>query len=184
MGSELGRRIGLAKREFKDLCKVWRHSNVTRKRKLHIFSALIESKLLYGLACCCFTKAEQRRLDGFQARCVRQVLGIRPAFFSRISNVTVLKRADHLTATSLLTKQQLLMLGKALRAPQDSLLHRAAVVPGTLVPATSRYIRRTGRPRKEWVPSVMQQAHQQNSSGQDLLCLSHDVAAWRRCMHR
>ena len=55
MGSELGRRIGFANREVKDLCKDWRHSNVTRKRKLHIFSALIESKLLYGLACCCFT---------------------------------------------------------------------------------------------------------------------------------
>ena len=38
-----------------------------------------------------FTKSEYRRLDGFQARCLRQILKIQPAYYSRVSNATVRK---------------------------------------------------------------------------------------------
>ncbi len=123
VGSELGRRIGCAKADFKSLCKVWSHSSLAGKRRLEIYRSLVESKLLYGLSCCCLTAADKRRLDGFQARCLRQVLGIKPAFYSRISNKEVLRRAEHSAATHILAHQQLMMLGKVLRAPQDSPLH-------------------------------------------------------------
>ena len=33
-GSELSRRIGMAKQDFRALCKVWRHSSLTQRRKL------------------------------------------------------------------------------------------------------------------------------------------------------
>ena len=128
LGTELGRRIGFAKREFQSLCKLWGHSNLPWKRKFQIYCSLIESKLLYGLATCCLTIAEQRRLNGFQARCLRQVLRIKPAFYSRISNQTVLNRANHTTAVELLTRQQLAMFGRVLRSSHISPLHTCAVV--------------------------------------------------------
>ena len=124
----------------------------------------MESKLLYGLVCGCLTVAEKRRLDGFQARCLRQVLGIQPAFFSRVSNSTVRSRARQSSATALLEKQQLELLGRVLRAPVTTPLHTAALVPGTETPVTSFYIRRRGRPRKEWVPTAIQRAHQMNNT--------------------
>ena len=43
---ELNRRIGTAKAVFHSLEKVWTRSALTRKRRLAIFSALVECKLL------------------------------------------------------------------------------------------------------------------------------------------
>ena len=184
LGTELGRRIGCAKADFKALCKVWRHSSLTRRRKLEIYASLIETKLLYGLSCSCLTVAEQRRVDGFQARCLRQVLGIQSAFLSRVSNKSVLSRARHVSATELIANQQLMMLGKVLRSPLDSMMHKSALVPGTLTSATAFYIRRRGRPRKEWVPTVLHTAHQRNNTALDLKKIAQDTWTWRNVMKR
>ena len=50
-GHELGRRIGMAKRDFLELQKVWQHSSLPRFRKIEIYKALMESKLMYSLSC-------------------------------------------------------------------------------------------------------------------------------------
>ena len=76
MHLELSCRIGLAMADFKCLKQVWSHANLSTKRKLQIFTACIESKLLYGLQTAWLSVVERRRLDGFQARCLRQVLWI------------------------------------------------------------------------------------------------------------
>ena len=47
---ELVKRIAMAKKDFLALNNVWRRSALTCKRKLAIYAALIESKLLYGLS--------------------------------------------------------------------------------------------------------------------------------------
>ena len=78
MSHELGRKIGEAKRTFTSLRRLWSHSALTWRRKLNIYAAVVESKLLYGLSSACFTKAQLRRLDGFQNRCVRQIIGVKP----------------------------------------------------------------------------------------------------------
>ena len=72
IGSELSRRIGIAKGDFRQLQKVWKHSALTRRQKLNIYRSLVESRLLYGLCTASFTKAALRQLDGFQAKCLRQ----------------------------------------------------------------------------------------------------------------
>ena len=60
VGSELCRRIGGAKTDFAALRLVWSRAPLGRQRKVAIYKALVESKLLYGLAAACFIKAELR----------------------------------------------------------------------------------------------------------------------------
>jgi len=184
VNSELGRRIGQAKAEHRSLVKIWKHSSLPAKRKLAIFESLVLTKLLYGLAACCFTVAQQRRLDGFQAKCIRQALGIAPSFISRISNAEVLRRAGARKASELLTEQQLVLLGKVLRSPQTSALHTSTLIPGTLQPATSKYVRRRGRPRKEWVATVMPEAYRRKRGQEQLEELAQDQQVWRTFAHR
>ena len=69
--SELGKRLGFAQSDFTALQRVWKHSSLNRSRKIRIFNACICSKLMYGLFTAAFTAKEKRRLDGFQARCLR-----------------------------------------------------------------------------------------------------------------
>jgi hypothetical protein len=179
--SELSRRIGQARSEFRSLSKVWRRSNLTRKRKLAIFRSLVEIKLLYSLSCCCLNVAQQRRLNGFQAKCLRQIMAIPSSFISRVSNKEVLRRAQYPEATALLMQSQLQILGKVIRAPATSQLHSCAFSPGTLQPATSRYVRRVGRPRKEWIPGVMAEAARR-SSPQHLHTLAQNPRQWKMAM--
>ena len=142
------------------------------------------SKFPYGLAACCFTVAEQRRVNGFQAKCVPQILGIRPSYFSRVSNVEVLRRTGMKSAVNLLTEQQLLQFGKVLRAPHASALYHTSLIPGILQPATARYVRRVGRPRKEWTTTVLAAAYSRKQGSEQLEELAQDKHAWKTFARR
>ena len=70
---------------------------------------------------------------------------------SRVSNAIVLARAAYPIAADLLKKRRLQMFGKILRSPEGHPLRVASFIPGTTIPATERFVRRVGRPSKEWI---------------------------------
>ena len=177
---ELSRRIGAARGVFAALSRVWHRPSLSCRKKICIFQALVVPTVLYGLAACCLNIAQQGRLNSLQCRCLRPLLGIRPAYFSRISNVEVLRRAGCRPLTEILLNQQLLLLGRALRAPTAAPLHSCAFVPGTDRPLVSHYIRRVGRPRKEWAPTVLDAARSRSQTATSLWQLSSDTAKWRQ----
>ena len=63
---------------------MWNHAAVNLERKLYLYRALVETKFLYALASTCLTKAQEHQVDGFQARCLRQILRITVAVISRM----------------------------------------------------------------------------------------------------
>lgn len=115
---------------------------------MQIYKAVVESRLLYRLGSLVLTKQEKRRIDSFQNRCSRSILGIQPSILSRTSNAEVLQRSGHVSVSKLLERKPLLLLGKILCHPNHP-LRQASFAPGTYT-ATSRYLR-VGRPRKEWM---------------------------------
>ena len=119
-GHELGRRIGTANRDLLELQKVWKHSSFPRFRKIEIYKALIESKLMYSLSCLGLSSADRRRLDGFQNRCLRGILGIPPAFISRVSNMEVLHAASYISLQFLRWESQ--------ASPQHNSLFKRSVL--------------------------------------------------------
>ena len=74
---------------------------------------------------------------------------------SRVSNKEVLSRAGHRPAIELLRKKRLQLFGKVLHAPEGHLLRTSCFMPGTTMPATDRYVRRIGRPSKEWARELI-----------------------------
>ena len=146
VGSEIARRIGMAEGEFRTLAKVWKHTSLTRPRKIRAYAALVESRLLYGLATTCFTKAELRRLDGFQAQCLRVVLGIQPAHLSRVSNADVRAKASCQSASALLLRRQLSFFGKVARADSHNPIRKVSLVGNSLRPTTDQYVVDPGTP--------------------------------------
>ena len=102
-------------------------------RKIHLFDALIQSKLRYSVASAWLLKADLRRLDGFQARCVRQILKIPCSYFSRVSNSNVLKQGCLQQFSSTVRAMQLNLLGQVLIKPQKKVLKESAFQGDTLV---------------------------------------------------
>ena len=151
---ELSRRMGKALAEFDALRRVWSRSALTLHRKLEIFEACVISTLMYGLRTSWFNKAARRRLDGFQARCLRKILRVPPSFYSRVPNSEVLRRADALPLSAKLLEQQLLFFGDAAcRSPGP--IRNCIFEPGTLNVVDETLPRRTGRPRNTWAGEVM-----------------------------
>ena len=107
LSSASKKKIAMAKKDFLAISNVWRRSSLTWRRKLIIFGHLIESKLLYGLSSICLTVAQERKLNGFQNRCLRQIIGVKPAYISRVSNAEVLQKSGHTLATQLLRQHQI-----------------------------------------------------------------------------
>lgn len=153
--SELGKKLGAAWSDFQFLAQLWKHTAVTKQRKLQIFQAVITSKLLYGLSSAWLNVCEERRLNGFQARCLRGIVGIKPAFISRVSNKIVLQRASQSSYTKQL-RLQLKLFGRIARAPDNDVIRKLTFCPNSLRAATDRYIRKAGRPRNEWATMLFQ----------------------------
>ena len=97
---------------------------------------------------------------------------------SRVPNAEVLRRACYPAATDMLLKRQLLLFGKVLRSAYDHPLHNSAFIRGTLQPATSMYVRRVGRPRREWVTFVRDKACQFLKSHREITRLVQNPHVW------
>lgn len=154
VSKELGRRLGAAWSEYVKLEKLWKHTTLPKTRKVEVFQAAVISKLLYGLSAVWLNTSDLRRLDGFQARCIRPIVGVKPAYVSRVSNDTVRSMVKQPKLSRQLLKQQLFLFGKIARAPEGDEVRQLTFRPNSLYPATSRYVRKLGRPRSEWATKL------------------------------
>ena len=130
----------------------------------------------------CLTKAQQRRLDGFQNRCLRQIVGIKPSYISRVSNAAALEKSGHVAATKQLQKRQLQLFGKILRSSEDNPLKSVSFIPGTLRPETDHYVQRRGRPNKEWIPENLQLAIQIAKGTTNMQQAALSEQAWKKML--
>ena len=105
----------MARADFNTLAKLWTHSALTWKQKIRVYVSLVQSKLLYSMASLTLTVAQPRKLNGFQNRCLRKIVGVPPSYISRVSNAAVLAKSQHPIATDLLLKKRLQRFGKVLR---------------------------------------------------------------------
>ena len=111
-GCEVSRKLGAAAGEFRALAAARKHSSIRMNRKMQLFDALILSKLCYGVASAWLSKADLRRLDGFQAKCLRMILRIGPSFLSRISNERVRQQGGQTQLSKRIRQAQLKLLGQ------------------------------------------------------------------------
>ena len=68
---------------WKRLQSYWKATNASKKWQLLVYDAIIKSKLLYGLETAQLGKAELKRIDAFQIRGVRQILGKKHTYWDR-----------------------------------------------------------------------------------------------------
>ena len=152
--TEVSRRIGLAAAESGFSSGVWKHGAITLNRQLDIFSAVV-TKLKYALASAWLMKSDLRKLDGLYRGCLRRILRIPHAYYSRTSNQTVLQRAGCRKLSETIRESQLNLLRKVLNDPALRILKETAFHGQTLVPETAAWVRRRGRPRQNWIEELM-----------------------------
>ena len=177
--AELGRRIGLAEADFIALSRVWKHSALSRSRKIELYQAMVESKLLYGLSTFWLRKADKRRLDGFQNRCLRRILNIKPSYVSRVSNLEVLKSGKLVQLSTILLRRQLLHFGKVARSAPEHPLRAATFVGKSMGLRIDFFVRKLGRPRLYLPKEMLRIGSTIIGQGADLEASLRDAADWK-----
>ena len=178
VSSELNRRLGAAWNKFCKYARAWKRSSIHAIRKIEVFQSLITTKVMYSLSTAWLNKAERRRLDGFQARCLRKILNIPPAFVCRISNKSVLDKSGQTPYTLQLLRHQLLWFGKVGRAPNHDFTRMLTFQNDTVRSATISLKRRRGRPNNDWATCLYERISPYFTSDVSIMEHARDPQKW------
>jgi hypothetical protein len=92
---EIKRRISLCIPIVRSLKLFWDKADCSIAWKLNVYNAVIVAKLLYGLETVCLTEEHKSKLNAFQAKGIRRILGIPPTFIDRsCTNDMAVQRAN------------------------------------------------------------------------------------------
>ena len=138
--------------------------------------ACVVQKLLYSLESAWLNKALLHKLDGFFARCLRQILKISHSYISRVSNKYVLQQFQAPALSSILLQRQLLLFGEIARLPNEDVV-RQTVFHENGINIKLALDKRRGRPRKVWNQEINALA-MQCSQGFDLHDMVMDKQRW------
>ena len=126
---------------------------------------MVFSVLAYGLDTVAFTHELRNRLDDSQAKCYRNVLKIRAAYYSRVSNKGVLDKVSILLCkesgkVSPMNKQirdkSITLFGHIVRSDKDGHMRKVAVEAE--FKKVERLKMRAERPRFYWLQCTMSRA--------------------------
>ena len=146
---------GMARADFNTLRTLWAHANLSRQNKLRIFAACVLSKLLYCIFTMQLNTGERRRLDAFQAWCLRKIAGIPASFYSRVANSTVLNICGQRRLSEQVAHQQMIYMGTLERRQAEDPTRATLFEDSTLAIRNPVGRRRQGRPRHRWGVMVM-----------------------------
>ena len=139
---EVHTRICRASSAFQSLSRIlWFQRRIHTRTKLRIFTSVILPTLLYGLECTVLLEPQVHRLESFQIRCLRIILGISIRDMKR--NTTIRKLAKQQPISSVLSQRRLRFLGHLSRMGDHRLpkqLLVSALVGGQPAPGGQKLI--------------------------------------------
>jgi hypothetical protein len=153
---EIRSRIGRAWDAFECLNKdVWRSRAMGLRVKLLVYDSVVRNVLLYGCETWPKKVADFARLEAFQLRCYRRILGIN--FRHRVSNAEVLQRVnrtDAPTIDAIIQQRRLRWFGHVLRMDPCRLPYRVLrfEVPGDWPGRAGRRATFVGTVEKDLLP--------------------------------
>ena len=154
------------------------------ERGLHSIPCDINVRMLLLGSQSLAKKAQQRQLNGFHARCLRDIQRIPHPQESRISNQVVLERAGQVELSRQLLKRQLTLFGRIARAPDSDQRRQLTFCPGTLRLVADRFVRRVGRPRLEWAGQLLSLATSKLGSAEKVHSLTINPVIWRQVIEK
>ena len=141
-------RIQKASGAFYQLSRIWYSRNIKTPTKVRIYKAAVLTILSYGSEVWNTTQAQIKRFEVFHQRCLRRILKIRWNY----SNAEVLKRANIAPVDVHIRAARLRWFGHVVRMPEER-------VPNYLLDWIPMHGKRSrGRPRKNWLSCVLEDA--------------------------
>jgi hypothetical protein len=144
---DVNRRIGIASSTMGRLRKIWSSKRLSLKTKLRLYNSLVISVIMYGASAWTLTSALSKRLDAFDTRSLRRILGL--TWRDKVTNEETRARTSQQPLTLLITRARLRLFGHAARLPDNK------DVSGLLNSSSPRLWKRpVGRPPSRWTDQI------------------------------
>ena len=147
-----------------------------------IYSCVI-SKLSYSLESLVLLQSDRQRLDSFYARCLRKIWNVRPAYFSRISNESIYGLSGARPLSDMILGRQLAFMGQVACHQDDCVLRQFVFQHGSISPHPPSGRRKRGRPRLQWLTSVLafaeKLATEHNERLENVIGIDKDPKTWK-----
>ena len=132
----------------------WSHANISLKRKVELYNAIVLPQLLYNLESLWLIQRDRHRLDSFHVQCLRRICRVPCAYVSRVSNQDIIDRTGQDTLSERLAKQQIKMYTSITQLPESDVLRKLTCEPNAETPRVWNQRRRRGRPKQQWAHCV------------------------------
>ena len=127
---------------------VWSNGRISTATKLRLWNCLVMPVALYGCENWVLSMSAKRKIQAFEMKCLRRVLGI--SWQQHVTNSEVARRSgiDEGNIIKMIERKQRAWLGKILRMDDNKL-------PKLALQAHQLGRRRRGRPKSTWLPEVL-----------------------------
>ena len=169
IGDEISRRTGKASAAFRSLNKIWKSKKISLSMKLKLYNSNVISVLLYSAETWQLKKTQERKLDAFDSRCLRNILGIK--WSDHITNIEVRSRSNQPYVTDILRKRRLKWFGHVQRLPESRIAHQ-------VFQWQPEGRRPRGRPKTTWKHTVERDLGDRNTNWEEACRLSRDRGQW------
>ena len=168
---EIINRIAQAIAALSKLQVIWKDKNIALRSKIRLMRALVISIFLYACESWTLNKDLEKRIQAFEMRCFRKLLGI--TYRDRVTNEEVRSRIIQAAGPydellSIVRRRKLKWFGHVTRGASLAKIVLQGTVPGG---------RGRGRPRRTWGADLRDWT---GMSGDQLLRAARDRTAWRQ----
>ena len=167
--NDVNRRIAIATSTMSKLSSLWTSSRLSLALKMRLYNSLIISIITYSSASWTLTKAQKKRLDAFNTKALRRIVGVRWHDF--VTNASILIRTGQPSLMTTIRKLRLSAFGHICRLqPGTQAIDILAYTP------PSTWHRPRGRPPLRWADQIVNDTQLSLS---DAVTATQDRTCWR-----
>ncbi|KAI8494385.1 hypothetical protein Bbelb_276110 [Branchiostoma belcheri] len=171
---EIDRRRGLAAAAIQALWRpLWKHRHISLGTKLRVYNAAVVSILLYGAETWPLSNTLAARLDGFDSRCLRRILGVR--WLNHLPGTELRQRNQQPPASRVAAMRRVRWYGHVLRLPPD---HPTRAILN-FSPQSAGWKRPRGAPRTRWTDVLAKDLALVNITPEEAQGLAQTRSRWR-----
>ena len=167
-------RIAQATAAMTKLSTIWKDKDLTLKTKIRLMRSLVTSIFLYACESWTLNKDIEKRIQAFDMRCYRRILGIN--YKDHITNVEVRDRIKIAAGP----QEELLKTVKKRKLRWFGHTTRSEGLAKTILQETVPWKRGRGRPRRTWMDDIRDWT---GLSGSALQARAHHREEWRKLVH-
>ena len=130
------------------LSSIWTSSRLSLALKMRLYNSLIISIITYSSASWTLTKAQKKRLDAFNTKALRRIVGVR--WYDYVTNASILSRTRQPPLTTTIRKLRLSAFGHICRLQSCT---QAIDILASKPPSSWR--RPRGRPPLRWADQIV-----------------------------